>query len=164
MSDSTGYSDATDESAADWPALERRLESRITAIGPGGSLSVDLSNVVGDFAPYVQIMKSSDGGELYSELSSNEFLTESFAMTPDVVGSLLQLGWFPPVSGGTAVDSPNFFAYTNVGSEADLASIITESFRQAFPELGPNVLMQAIEGDHLPAEGTPDWADRLGDC
>lgn len=162
MSHSTGHSDATDESAADWADFESRLESRITAIEPEGSLAVNLSDVAGDFAPYVQIVKSPDGGELYSELSSNEFLNESFAMTPDVVSSLLQLGWFPPVSGGTAVDRPNFFAHTKVGSEADLASIITESFRQAFPELGPNVLEQAIEGDHLPAEGTPDWADRQG--
>lgn len=160
MSDSTGYSDASYESV-DWADFQFRLESRITAIGPGGSLAVDLSGVAGDFAPYVQIVKSPDGGELYSELSSNEFLNESFAMTPDVVGSLLQLGWFPPVSGDTAVDRPNFYAYTKVGSEADLALIITESFRRAFPELGPKALKQAIEDVHVPAEGTPDWADRV---
>ncbi|MEH6821610.1 MAG: hypothetical protein V7706_16870 [Dietzia psychralcaliphila] len=146
MSDSTGYSDETDEAATDWSAFEFRLESRMTAIGPGGSLAIDLSDVVGNLAPYVQIVKSPDGEELYAELSSNQFLSEHSATTPDVVTSLLQLGWFPPVSGGSAVDRPNFFAHMNVGSEADLASIIAASFREAFPELGPNVLKQAIEG------------------
>ena len=53
-------------------------------------------------------------------------------MTSDVVGSLLELGCFPPISDGLAVDHPNFFASMNVSSDADFASILADSFREAF--------------------------------
>ena len=150
MSDSTRHLGVTDGSAEDWAAFVVRLEARIVAIEPGRSLAVDLSHVAGDWAPYVRITKSPGGEELYAELSSNEFLSESFAMTPDVISSLLELGWFPPISGGSAVDYPNFFASMNVGAETHLATIVAESFREAFSEFGPDVLKQAIEDDRSP--------------
>lgn len=162
MSDSTRHADATDGDSADWVEFVLLLQSRIAAIEPGGSLALDLSEVAGDWAPYVQIAKSPDGDELYTELSSNEFLDESFAMTPNVVNSLVDLGWYPPVSGGSADDRPSFFLYTNVGSEEGLASTIVVSFRTAFPELDSEILTQAIEDDQLSSEGQTDWPDPQG--
>ena len=160
MNDSTRHPGDADGSTASWTRFVVHLESRLTAIEPGGCLAIDMAGVAGDGAPYVQVAKSPEGDQLYAELSSHQFLDERFAIAPDVASSLLELGWFPPGGGGTAVDQPNFFVGADAGLETELASLIAGSFREAFPQFGPELLEQSIEGGDLPTKGMPGGVDR----
>lgn len=129
-----------DPSAPRWVEVTYLLSSRIATLPAGGSISIDLNGTEVLGAPYVQILKTPRGDELYAEFSSNEFLSVSFHMSNQQVETVLGLGWFPPDSPDAEDASPNFYVTLDSVNAHELATLVSSTFREVFPGIEPEML------------------------
>lgn len=139
---------APDEpSAPEWVDFSRLLDSRLTTLPPGGTIGIDLNGTEILGAPYVQILKSPDGDELYAEFSSNQFLSEFFRMNVRQIETVLGLGWFPPDSPASEDGCPNFHVALESASTQDLAILVSSTFREIFLRIYPGSLAALMRVD-----------------
>lgn len=155
MSDGTVHHDPSDES---WSAFTQLLESRLTAMSPGGSLAIDMNGPDDIGAPYVQVLKAPDGDGFYAELSSNRFLSRSFRLDGREIETILGLGWFPPDLSDDEIASPNFHGGVEGGDSQALASIVASTFREVYPHFLPEMLAAALDASTpRAAAGAPEF-------
>lgn len=134
-----------DTSAPHWVEFARLLNSRLAALPPSGSVGIDLNGTEVIGAPFVQILKSIEGDELYAEFSSNEFLGESFRLTDEQVNAVLALGWFPPDSPNAENSCPNFYVALDAADAHDLATLVGATFRKVYPRIEPESLSHMMD-------------------